>query len=120
MNENIYQICLKLKSEITSNEIYISLLESEKKMEEDDEVISLAYLKDQALDKYNDMIKYFGEDSPNTLEARKELFLAKEKFENHPLVREYLSNYQKLRLMLNEVNDIVFEGLKEKLCPNIK
>lgn len=120
MNENIYKISLKLKNEITSNQIYISLIESEKKMEEDDEVISLAIIKDKALEKYNDMIKYFGEDSPNALEARKELFIAKEKFENHPLVRLYLLNYQKLRLMLNEVNDIVFEGLKEKLCPNLK
>lgn len=120
MNESIYQITLKLKEQIKSNKIYLDLIESEKEMENNDEVIKLAILKDQANDKYNDFVKYFKDDSNEVKQARKELYLAKEKFESHPLVKKYLENYQKLRLMLNEINDIIFDGLKEKLCPSQK
>ena len=120
MNSKIYQICHNLKSEIITSKIYLDVLESESLMEKDEEVITLAIIKDKASDKYNDFLKYYKEDSIEVINARKELYKAKADFESHPLVRDYLRKYQLLRTTLEEINDIIFEGFKTNLCPNAK
>lgn len=120
MNENIYQITLKLKESITSSEIYLNLIESEKNMEEDEEVITLAYQKDLIMDKYYDFLKIYPEESLEVKEIRKQFYEAKKEFESHPKVRTYLNNYRALRKMLEQLNDIIFKDLKEQLCPNLK
>lgn len=120
MNIEILKIASKLKEEIVNSEVYINLINSEKIMEENKEVIDLAILKEKAVEKYSDLLKYYKDDSHEVILARKELYVAKANFESHPLVREYLNNYQKLRLILEEINCIIFEDFKEQLCPNIK
>ena len=117
MNEEIMNLAYQLKASIENDSRIIRLNEIEKKMNESEEVMSLSYKKDVALNHYNEMMKYFKDDSDEVVHARQELANAKKELESHPLVREYLSAYQEVRLLYEHINETLFSYLNKNMCP---
>ena len=106
----------ELKEALLNDERIIHLDEVEERMNNDEEVMRLCYLKDMANDHYNQMLKYFDEDSEEVKKAQKEFFLAKKQFEELPLVKEYLAAYKIVRELYDEINKILFSDLNRNLC----
>ena len=114
MDENIYFLTQKLKEAMKNDPRFISLSEKEKAMENSEEVISLVMKKESANQKYNDMLKYFPSDSKEAQEAKKELEIAMENLDSHPLVKEYQKAFKEVNIILNKMNSILFQDLKSK------
>ena len=117
MDEKITELTFKLKEQLKNDPRIIALNESEKKMNESEEVMALSYKKDRALDYYNEMLRFFADDSPATIKARQELAEAKKNLESHPLVRDYLAKYQQVRLLFEQINESLFAMLNNDMCP---
>ena len=117
MDEKISELTYKLKEQLNNDPRVIALNESEKKMNESEDVMVLSYRKDVALDHYNQLLKYYSDDSKVVVKARQDLATAKKELESHPLVREYLSNYQQVRLLFEQVNQTLFSMLNNDMCP---
>ena len=115
MEKDIYSLAFELKELLAQDERIIKLNELEKKMNENEEVMALSYQKDLAVSAYSDALNHFSEDSKEVKEARHNLFLAKEKLDNHPLVKEYLKAYNKVRDLYFNMNDILFSNISPHL-----
>ncbi len=111
MNEEIYSLTFELKELLASDERVLLLNSLEKKLNENEEVMALAYQKDVAASKYSDALSHFVEDSEEVKAAQKELFDKKTTLDNHPLVREYLSAYSKVRDLYLMINETLFSNL---------
>lgn len=114
MDSRVYNLSLELKELINKDERFLRLNELEKELENNEEVMRLAYLKDRANDEYNDALRLFKEDSEEVRKARLKLKEAKEKLDTHPLTQKYLEAYKSVRDLLLEVNDILFGDIKKK------
>ena len=110
MND-IYSLSYELKELLDNDERILTLNELEKKMNASEEVMALAYQKDLAINDYNDALNHFSEDSEEVKKAQHNLHLKKEALDNHPLVRDYLNAYSKVRDLYYELNDILFSKL---------
>ena len=117
MDELTIRKAYELKEILQNDERYLLLLQKEKEMEEDEEVCLLSYKKDVANAKYNDVLRYYSNDSKEAKEAQKELYEAKKELESHPKVIAYLKAYSELRKLLEEVNNILFKYLNTNICP---
>ena len=117
MNEEIYQKAELLKEMLENDPRVIRLNDAEKKMDESDEVMALAYKKDMAAIKYSDTLNHFKEDSKEAQEALKELHQAKYDLDSHPLVKDYLKAYKEVRELYDEINKILFSSFSIDLCP---
>ena len=74
MDEKIYSLAFELK-ELLSHDERITLLDSlEKKLNENEEVMALAYQKDVAVTNYSDVLNHFSENSEEVKKAQKELY----------------------------------------------
>ena len=113
---DIYSLSSELNELLVNDERIIFLNKLEKEMNENEEVMALAYQKDLAVSNYNDALNHFSNDSEEVKKAQHELHLKKEALDNHPLVREYLSAYSKVRDLYLEINEILFSDLN----PNLK
>lgn len=116
MDEKIFFLADKLKNEMDSDPRFVKLNSLEKKMNDNEEVMLLAYQKDLKSDKYSDLLKIYDEKHPQVVEARKELVAAKTELDNHPLAKEYLKAYAEVRMLLYKVNDILFKDFKGDKC----
>ena len=116
MNEKVYNLTIELKKEMDNDPRFLLLDELEQKINISDEVALLAYKKDRASDKYNDLLKIYKEDDEIVIRARKNLIKAKDELDAHPLVKSYLKAYNEVRLLLYEVNNILFKDYKGKVC----
>ena len=105
----------ELKALIVNDERYLSLLEKEKEMEADEEVMALSYQKDVKEVELSDLLKHLPGDSEEVKKARLELYHASSKLDEHPKVKGYLEAYKKLEELLNEINEILFSDLKDEL-----
>lgn len=114
--EKIYELAYQLNQEISSDSRVILLDEIEKKMNDDEEVMALSYKKDVAVDNYEFALNHFGEKSKEVEEAQKKLHEAKLALDSHPVVREYLEAYGKVRDMYFEINELLFSMLNRNLC----
>ena len=114
MNEKVYNLARNLKEEMDKDPRFIRLKELDKKMSEDEEVMLLSYKKDLANNRYNDLLKIYNENDEVVLEARRELIQRKDELDSHPLVKEYLSALNEVRIVLFEMNRIIFDGFKEE------
>ena len=114
MNEKIYNLAKELNTLLNNDPRFVKLGELEKKMENDEEVISLAYQKDKASLEYSDILKYYKEDSKEAKEKRNLLIEAKTNLETHPVVKEYNRAYAEVRMLLLEVNRILFKDFRGK------
>ena len=120
MEQNIYLQAEQLKENLANEPRVIRLLELEKKMNENEEVMALAYKKDMAAVNYSDVLNHFSEDSEEAKKALKELHEAKLNLDQHPLVREYLNTYKEVRELYDEINEILFSNFSANLCPKDK
>ena len=109
--QDIYSISYELKELLSQDERVILLNKLEKEMNDNEEVMALAYQKDLAISNLSDAINHFGENSKEAKKAQHELFLKKETLDNHPLVRDYLKAYQEVRELYFNLNDILFSNL---------
>ena len=109
--QDIYSLSYELKELLSQDERVILLNKLEKEMNDNEEVMALAYQKDLAISNLSDAINHFGENSKEAKKAQHELFLKKETLDNHPLVRDYLKAYQEVRELYFNLNDILFSNL---------
>lgn len=117
MKEDIYTKAENLKELLNHDERVIRLNELEQKMNNNEEVMALAYQKDLAVLNYSDTLNHFKEDSKEAEEAMKKLHDAKLKLDSHPLVKEYLSSYREVRELYSQINEILFANFASNLCP---
>ena len=120
MSENIYLQAEELKKSLSNDPRVIRLNELEKKMNDDEEVMALAYKKDMAAVNYSDILNHFKDDSKEATEALKVLHQAKLDLDNHPLVQEYLKAYKEVRELYEQINEILFANFSANLCPKDK
>ena len=120
MNKDIYTKVENLKELLEKDPRIIKLNELEKKMNEDEEVMSLAYKKDMASVNYSDVLNHYSKDSKEAESALKTLHEAKLKLDSHPLVVSYLKAYKEVRDLYNEINEILFSDFSANLCPKEK
>ncbi len=118
--ENIYSLSYELKRALEEDERVIHLNKIEKEMSENEEVMALTYKKDIANDDYSDALNHFKEDNPIVINAQKRFYEAKKNLESHPLVREYLTSYQQVRILYEEINKLLFSILNTNLCEDNK
>ena len=117
MPNDIYTKTSDLKEKLNNDPRVVLLNKLEKEMNDNEEVMSLAYKKDMAALKYSDALNHFSEDSEEVKTALKELHKAKKNLDEHPLVKEYLKAYSKVRDLYAEVNEILFSDFTPNLCP---
>ena len=115
MAKDIYEAAYELKDLLSQDERIKRLNELEQKMNNDNEVIALAYQKDLAVSHYSDTLNHFSEDSEEVKIAQKELYEKKLALDTHPLVREYLDAYKEVRDLYIQMNALLFEGLNLKM-----
>ena len=120
MEKDVYQEAELLKEELDKDSRIIRLNELEKRMNEDETVMALAYKKDMAAVHYSDVLNHFSEDSEEAKKALQELHKAKLDLDNNPLVREYLAAYKEVRELYDQINEILFSDLSIDLCPKEK
>ena len=120
MPKDIYTKTSDLKEKLNNDSRVILLNKLEKEMNDNEEVMALAYKKDMAALKYSDALNHFSEDSEEVKDALKELHEAKKNLDNHPLVREYLKAYSEVRDLYAQVNEILFSDFSANLCPKEK
>ena len=120
MPNDIYQKASEFKEELQSDPRVVLLNKLEKEMNDNEEVMALAYKKDMAAIKYSDTLSHFSEDSEEAKKALKELSKAKEELNNHPLVKQYLKAYAEVRDLYMEINEALFSGFNPELCPKEK
>ena len=113
MDEKIYYLTSELNKAMKEDSRFIKLDEIEKKMNNEDSVLLLAYHKDMANNRYNDLAKYYKDDDEVLIKARKDLSKAVEELNSHPLVKEYLNAYKEVKMVIYEMNKIIFDDLKE-------
>ena len=115
MTKDIYETAYELKDLLSQDERIKRLNELEQKMNNDDEVIALAYQKDVAVSNYSDALNHFSEDSKEVKKAHHEMYLKKLALDSHSLVREYLDAYKEVRDLYIQMNALLFEGLNLKM-----
>lgn len=114
MDDSLLASLEKLKDAINSDPRVLRLNELNKKLNEDEEVMKLAYKKDMALVSYEDSLKHFSKDSKEVNEALKRLHEAKLSLDNHPLVKEYNEAYKEVRKMYDKINQELFDKFINK------
>ena len=117
MDKTIIEKAYELKKLLNEDERVKKLNSLEEKMNNDDQVILLAYKKDMAADKYAEMVRLFKDDSEEANNARKELSLAKANLDKNPLVMEYTKAFREVRKLYEEINAELFSDLNPSLCP---
>ena len=115
MAKDIYNLAYELRDLLGEDERLKRLNVLEEKMNNDQEVIALAYQKDMAVAKYSDALNHFAEDSEEVKKAQKDLADKKYALDMHPLVREYLDAYKEVRDLYIEMNALLFDGLNVKM-----
>lgn len=120
MKEEIIQKAYSLNEELKNDERVIRLNRLENELNNNDEVMALAYAKDVKADNYSEMVRLFKDESEEANRARIALAEAKTKLDTHPLVKEYLKAYQVVRDLYNEINAILFNGFNPSICPKEK
>ena len=120
MKKNIYQLAESLKIELQNDPRIIALNQLEEKMNQDEEVMRLAYQKDLLASEYSDILNHFDRDSEPAIKIQKKLYEAKKALDEHPLVQQYLSAYKEVRELYTQINDILLTDLSPSLCPKGK
>lgn len=115
--EDIYSLSEQLKKTLDNDPRLIALNEAEEKMNNDKSVISLVIAKEKALNEYNDILSHFDRESETAHKYQKKLYEAKKALEEHPLVKDYLAKYQVVRMLYQQIEDILFSDLNTSLCP---
>lgn len=113
MNEELLNQISILKENIVNSDEYINLLKAEKEMEQSNEVMILSYKKDMAIVDYEDALKHYSRNSIEVLKAEKILSETAYNLNQHPLVKSYKENLDKLNQLYEEIDKIIFTGIKD-------
>ena len=108
MNQNLLEKATSLKVEISALPEVKELECLNKLLNENEEVMKLAYRKDVAATKYEDAIRFFGENSNEALGARKVLYQAKLALDENELIKQYNEAYKKVRKIYDKINEEIF------------
>ena len=103
---------LELKEAIAADPRVKALEGLEKKLSQDEEVLSLSKAKDEAERKYNEVLRVFAAESSKAKEAQKALFAAKLALDEHPLVKEYNAAFVAVKDLYLMMDDILFSSFR--------
>jgi len=116
MENELYLKAEEIKELLERDERIVLLNKLEKEMNDNQEVMALAYKKDMAAVNYSDTLNHYSEESKEAQLALKKLHEAKLKLDSHPLVREYLKAYSEVRNLYENINNILFSNFAPNLC----
>lgn len=116
MNNILFEKVNELKTSIENDNRVLLLNKIEKEVETNEEIMVLSYKKDMALTKYEDAVKYCGENSIEASNARKILADAKYNLDIHPLVQEYNKAYKEVRILYEQINKELFYIFRTHRC----
>ena len=116
MDTKIYNLAKSLNDEINNHPEVIKLNELEKALNDSYDVYLLSNKKDEALEEYSRLKDIYDDDHDDVKAALLKLKDAKEKLNNFPLVKEYLSQYAKVRNLYLEIDNILFSDFKKGKC----
>lgn len=116
MDEKILNLTEELKATMDNDPRFLRLKEIEERMNNDESVMKLAYQKDMKNDRYNDLLKIYDENHPLVKQAQKELYEANQELNNHMLVKSYMAAYLEVKMVLHQVNNILFSDFKGEGC----
>ena len=116
MDEKILILTEKLKNAMENDPRFLRLKEIEEKMNDDESVMRLAYHKDMENDKYNDLLKIYDENHSLVKQAQKALYDANQELNNHLVVKSYMAAYLEVKMVLHQVNNILFADFKGEGC----
>lgn len=116
MDEKILNLTEELKAAMDNDPRFLRLKEIEDRMNNDESVMKLAYQKDMKNDRYNDLLKIYDENNPLVKQAQKELYEANQALNNHLLVKSYMAAYLEVKMVLHQVNNILFGDFKGDGC----
>jgi len=102
-----------LKDDIKNSSEYMEYLDSEKELEESEEVQILSYKKEMAIVDYEDSLKHFNENSDEVKKARERLNKAISLLNSHEIVIKYNKALTKLNILLREVEQEIFGDLND-------
>ena len=115
MSKDIYNLAYELKELLANDERIKTLNSLEEKMNNDNQVIALAYQKDMACLNYSDALNHYAKESKEVKDAQKELHQKKLALDTNETVKVYLKAYSAVRDLYAEINEILFSGLNAKL-----
>ena len=118
MNPKTIDKAYELKESLQNDPRILLLNEKEDAMSNDEEAMKLCYKKDIANDEYVEMLRLFPEDSQEVKKAREKFYFTKKEFESLQVVKDYLKAYQDIRLLYEEINEILFKDFNKDLCPS--
>jgi|GEM_PF-1343617 len=114
MNNSLYEEVYKLRDQMKSDPRFLALKEMDEKLNNNEEVMKLAYQKEMAIVEYEDALNHYGKNSAELKKAQQNLAKCKLNLDNHPLVKEYYLALQKVREMDRKVNEKLFDGFNMK------
>lgn len=110
-----------LKDSLDKDPRVLLLLEKEKAMEEDEEVMVLSYRFSRAQDDYNDALRHYASDSEEVKSMQKNLYIAKKNLDMHPKVEAYLQAYKVVRELYAQMQEALFAPFQnEWICQEKK
>ena len=109
MDQILLEKASKVKEELDSLPEVKELERLNKLLNEDEEVMRLAYKKDVAATKYEDAVRYFGQNSDQALTLQKALHLAKLELDKNELVIKYNKQYKIVREIYAKINKEIFD-----------
>lgn len=114
MNNSLYEEVYKLRDQMKSDARFLALKEMDEKLNNNEEVMKLAYQKEMAIVEYEDALNHYGKNSAELKKAQQNLAKCKLNLDNHPLVKEYYLALQKVREMDRKVNEKLFDDFNMK------
>lgn len=108
MDQILLNKATKLKEELDNLPEVKELERLNSLLNENEDVMRLAYKKDMAATKYEDAIRYFGKESDEALASQKALHLAKLELDKHELVQAYNKQYKIVREIYDKINKEIF------------
>ena len=108
MNEKLAEKVVKLKQEINSLPEVIELERLNKLLNENEDVMRLAYRKDACVTKYEDAVRIFGDKSGEARAAQKDLYQAKLALDENELVKKYNEQFKIVRKLYDNINEEIF------------
>jgi cell fate (sporulation/competence/biofilm development) regulator YlbF (YheA/YmcA/DUF963 family) len=116
MENEIKYLAFSLKEKIETDSRILSLLESERIVNEDLAIKELSIQLGKVELEYNEALKHSIPESELLKSIQKRLFQAKQKLDSHPLVIQYQKNYQAVRLLYGLINQQLFNVFNQHVC----
>ena len=113
MEQELIVKLLDLNDEILKTEEYINFKNKEKELISNDEVALLSYKKDMAIVDYEDTLKHFKKGTNEEINALKRMKQSVDSLNSHEVVKSYNDALTKLNLLMNEVEEQIFEGIDD-------